>query len=189
MSSRDGRRSGPIVALGRVSRVPRMKIAKARRLSQLRSQFHEYRELANGEGVSTRLDWSDLILCADDSTTSTSYDRHYLLHPAWAARIVQQLAPAQHIDISSTLNFCSMVSAFVPCRFYDFRPVELGLSNLEMGSADLTGLFFADNSLESVSCMHVVEHIGLGRYGDPLDATGDKKAMSELEEQILLEIR
>ena len=28
--------------------------------------------------------------------------------------------------------------------------------------------------------MHVVEHIGLGRYGDPLDATGDLKAMKEL---------
>lgn len=29
--------------------------------------------------------------------------------------------------------------------------------------------------------MHVVEHIGLGRYGDPLDPMGDLKAMKELQ--------
>ncbi len=29
--------------------------------------------------------------------------------------------------------------------------------------------------------MHVIEHIGLGRYGDPLDARGDLKALAELE--------
>ena len=28
--------------------------------------------------------------------------------------------------------------------------------------------------------MHVIEHIGLGRYGDPIDPTGDIKAISEL---------
>jgi hypothetical protein len=29
--------------------------------------------------------------------------------------------------------------------------------------------------------MHVVEHVGLGRYGEPLDPDGDLKAMSELK--------
>lgn len=29
--------------------------------------------------------------------------------------------------------------------------------------------------------MHVIEHIGLGRYGDPLDPDGDKKACQELQ--------
>jgi hypothetical protein len=36
-------------------------------------------------------------------------------------------------------------------------------------------------SLPSISCMHVVEHIGLGRYGDPLDPAGDLKAIAELK--------
>jgi len=36
-------------------------------------------------------------------------------------------------------------------------------------------------SLESVSCLHVAEHIGLGRYGDPLDPLGTRKAAAELE--------
>ena len=40
---------------------------------------------------------------------------------------------------------------------------------------------FSDGSVPSVSCMHVVEHVGLGRYGDPLDPDGDLKAMAELK--------
>ena len=47
--------------------------------------------------------------------------------------------------------------------------------------ADLLHLPFDDNSIESLSCMHVVEHVGLGRYGDTLDYDGDLKAFAELK--------
>jgi len=40
---------------------------------------------------------------------------------------------------------------------------------------------FEDLSIQSLSCMHVVEHVGLGRYGDLLDPEGDLKAVSELK--------
>jgi ubiquinone/menaquinone biosynthesis C-methylase UbiE len=40
---------------------------------------------------------------------------------------------------------------------------------------------FKDNSLQSLSCMHTIEHIGLGRYGDPIDPQGDLKAIKELK--------
>ena len=36
------------------------------------------------------------------------------------------------------------------------------------------------DSLSSVSCMHVIEHIGLGRYGDPINQNGDKFAINEI---------
>lgn len=29
--------------------------------------------------------------------------------------------------------------------------------------------------------MHTIEHIGLGRYGDPIDPNGDRRALSELQ--------
>src|SRR5262249_40525713 len=53
-------------------------------------------------------------------------------------------------------------------------------SNFKAGAADLLKLPFADNSIESLSCMHVLEHVGLGRYGDPVDPDGDLKAVGEL---------
>lgn len=118
--------------------------------------------------------------CIKDKTIQTGFDRHYVYFTAWAARQVKKISPEKHIDISSSLYFSGIVSAFVPVEFYDYRPADLKLSNLESKHADLTHLPFADGSVPSLSCMHVVEHIGLGRYGDPLDSEGDIKAAREL---------
>ncbi|HEY9855444.1 MAG TPA: DUF268 domain-containing protein [Stenomitos sp.] len=93
----------------------------------------------------------------------------------------REIQPAEHTDISSALFFSVMMSAFFPTRFYDLRPAEVVLDNFTPGKASLTDLPFADNSIASLSCMHVVEHIGLGRYGDAIDPDGDLKAMAELE--------
>lgn len=116
-----------------------------------------------------------------ENSSSTAFDAHYVYHTAWAVRVVNRLAPARHIDISSTLFFCSTLSATVPVEFYDFRPAPLTLDNLVCGRADLSALEFPTASITSLSCMHVVEHIGLGRYGDPVDPQGDIKAVSELK--------
>jgi SAM-dependent methyltransferase len=88
--------------------------------------------------------------------------------------------PAKHVDISSILSFAAIVSAFIPFEFYDFRPAPLKLSDFSGATADLTRLGFSDNSVASLSSMHVIEHIGLGRYGEPLDPDGDLKAIREL---------
>ncbi len=123
---------------------------------------------------------SDSFPCLTDKTSTTSFEPHYTYHPAWAARIVAAIKPKKHIDISSVLHFSTLVSAFVPTEFYDYRPAHISLDNLVMGKADLVALPFDNNSVESISCMHTIEHVGLGRYGDPLDVDGDKKAAKEL---------
>ena len=125
--------------------------------------------------------WDKRYPCLHDATSTTSFDAHYLFHTAWAARVLANTKPNLHIDISSCLRFVSMVSAFIPVEFYDYRPAELNLTGLESKRADLMSLPFQDNSVGSISCMHVVEHIGLERYGDPLDPQGDLKAISELK--------
>jgi SAM-dependent methyltransferase len=127
------------------------------------------------------VNFADMYPCTKDKLPSTPFDQHYTYHPAWAARILAKNKPEQHIDISSILSFSTIVSAFVPVKFYDYRPAKLTLSGYESDFADLTQLPFADNSIESLSCMHTVEHIGLGRYGDPLDPQGDIKAINELK--------
>lgn len=114
-------------------------------------------------------------------TELTKYDHKYILHAAWAARILAKIRPEKHVDIASSLHFNTLVSAFIPMDFYEYNPFEINLSNLQMKYADLTALPFPDNSIPSLSCMHVVEHIGLGRYGDMLDPEGDLKAISELK--------
>jgi len=114
--------------------------------------------------------------------TSLKVDWVYIIHTSWAARILAGLQPDSHIDIGSSLYFVGMASAFLPSvEYYDCNPIYLPLSDLGTGFADLKELPFSDNSISSLSCMHVVEHIGLGRYGEPLDPEGDLKAISELK--------
>jgi len=144
-------------------------------------EFNRLNKLEKSCSKRFSLNQEDFYPCLNDNTPYTGFDRHYVYHPAWAARIIAGIKPAKHVDISSTLHFCSILSAFIPVDFYDYRPANLVLSQLNSRSADLLSLPFKDNSLISLSCMHTIEHIGLGRYGDPLDYDGDKKAINELK--------
>ena len=128
-----------------------------------------------------KLSFFDLYPQIKDKTVATGFDRHYVYHTAWAIRKVKEIDPKLHIDISSTLYFSSTLSAFVPVNFYDYRPPELSLSNLKVKRGDLLALPFPDGSVDSLSCMHTVEHVGLGRYGDVIDPDGDLKAICELK--------
>jgi hypothetical protein len=147
---------------------------------EYRRELKKFREMNKADNRMTVTD-EDLWVFLNDATKETIYDTHYIYHPAWATRIIKEIGPPRHVDISSTLHFCSMLSAFLPVDYYEFRPARLNLSNLTSQFADLTQLPFETGSLESVSCMHTIEHVGLGRYGDPLDPGADVKALKELQ--------
>ncbi len=155
------------------------RLAKAKRL---KSDFDKFNSINNTLKEKRFVPlWANRGLVYEDTET-THFDTHYVYHPAWAARVLAQTKPALHIDISSTLYFSTMVSAFVPTKFYDYRPAPLKeLPGLECERADLTKLPFQNNSIKSISCMHTVEHIGLGRYGDPIDPDADLKSIRELQ--------
>jgi SAM-dependent methyltransferase len=145
------------------------------------TEYHAFQELSKTANIRFKLSWDNRYPCMDERTEYTSFDRHYVLHPAWAARILSKLKPDIHYDISSTLYFGSIVSAFIKFKFYDYRPARLKISDFESSHADLLNLPFESNSVQSLSCMHTLEHIGLGRYGDKLDYDGDLKAINELK--------
>lgn len=133
-----------------------------------------------------RLSFFDLSPILNEKTKVTNFDSHYIYHTAWAMRKVKQIKDNynidKHIDFSSSLHFCTSLSAFISVQFYDYRPAFLTLSNLKSQHADLTNLAnFLDDSVKSISCMHVIEHIGLGRYGDSVDPDADIKAIEELK--------
>jgi SAM-dependent methyltransferase len=142
----------------------------------------DYRRFAAAERKDGRftIRWADRYPCLDERTTHATFDTHYIYHTAWAARVLRRAAPSVHTDISSSLYFPAIASAFVPVRFFDYRPPRLYLDSLEVDRAELNALPFPTDSVESLSCMHVVEHVGLGRYGDSIDPRGDVRAMGEL---------
>ena len=74
--------------------------------------------------------WNERYPCLNDRTAATGFDRHYVYHTAWAARVLSETCPEMHYDISSCLYFIGVLSAFVPVRFWDYRPAALKLSSL-----------------------------------------------------------
>lgn len=152
-------------------------------ISKIPWLFQTYRSFKKSEKITSKrfsIRPKDIFLCAFDATKTTAFDPHYTYHPAWAARKLAEIKPAKHVDIGSILEFATIVSAFVPIDFYDYRPSKIKLTNYSAGHANLLDLHFPDNSIESLSCLHTIEHIGLGRYGDPIDYDGDIKAINEL---------
>jgi len=157
------------------------KMTEKLKKNKFKDDFDKFSQLSKEKPDRFSLRWSDRYPCLNDNTKNTGFDSHYIYHPAWAARILSKTRPKYHVDISSSLHFCTIVSAFIPIKFYDYRPAKLCLSDLTSDHADITSLPFEENSIQSLSCMHTVEHIGLGRYGDPIDPDGDLKAIAELK--------
>lgn len=148
---------------------------------EYRVAFREFERQQSSSERRLPMHWRERMPMLGDSTPGTSFDAHYVYHTAWAARVLARQPPVLHVDIGSLVYFSVLVSAFIPVAFYEYRPIDIELDGLTARSADLTHLPFPDQSILSLSCMHTVEHIGLGRYGDALDVDGDLKAMRELQ--------
>lgn len=111
----------------------------------------------------------------------TPFDTHYFHQQIWAFEKVLQSKVKDHYDIGSTYVLSGYLSKICKANFLDLRPIDTQLNNLNLIRGDITHLPFKDSSIASLSCLHVVEHIGLGRYGDVIDPSGSKKAIKELE--------
>lgn len=131
-----------------------------------------------------RLRLRDAFPKVADRVPSTPYDAHYLFQDTWAAQRVAERLPERHVDVGSRVELACFLTAVVPVTFVDIRPLDAEIEGLESVAGSVLDLPYADRSLSSVSCLHVAEHIGLGRYGDPLDPTGSRRAMAELQRVI-----
>ena len=107
-------------------------------------EFKAFKALAKNHTQRFDLNGDDVFRCMNDNTSNTGFDRHYVYHTSWAARYLQQSKVKEHTDISSTLFFCGVVSAFLKVNFFDYRPANLVLSDLSSQKADLTNLEWKD---------------------------------------------
>lgn len=148
--------------------------------SEFNEQFTRFQEQSRLDGrfEPKQMDWFPRL---NEDTSETGFDPHYVLHTSWAARVLAKTKPKSHVSFGDSLYFVGIASGFTAVAFCDIRKSGLPFKDLKEVSADLTNLPETwTGALESISCMHVLEHIGLGRYGDTLDASGDRKAAAEL---------
>ncbi len=118
----------------------------------------------------------------DRHDSAGSAKGHYFLQDLWAAQWVCRFKPEEHVDVGSRVDgFVAHVASFCPVKYVDIRPLTTGVPGLTGLQGSVCELPFAARSVRSLSCLHVIEHIGLARYGDPMDPDGWRKGLAELQ--------
>lgn len=106
---------------------------------------------------------------------------HYFLQDIWAANKIYGEGIKQHVDVGSRIDgFVAHILPFCQVEYIDIRKIDSPFPNLIFRNGSILDLPFQNDSIPSLSCLHVIEHIGLGRYGDPIDPSGHIKAANEL---------
>lgn len=142
--------------------------------------FKAYKTLPRNERW--KLQESDLYPCIYDKTETHAIDPIYFYQDAWCAGKVFANKPTHHYDIGSQAHMIGIISQFVPTTMIDIRPLTLtSLKNLHFVTGSVLDLPFKDGEIRSLSSICVLEHIGLGRYGDPIDQFGSEKAFAEMK--------
>ena len=107
---------------------------------------------------------------------------HYFHQDLFVAQQIYKHNPVKHIDIGSLVDgFVAHVAAFREIEVWDIRAIDSKVHNMKFYQTDLMHLPEAlIASADSVSSLHAIEHFGLGRYGDPIDYFGYKKAIENI---------
>ena len=102
------------------------------------------------------------------------------------ARRIFQNNPQKHVDIGSrTDGFVAHVATFRTIEIFDIREIHSTVDNIIFKQADLMEPNFSlVDYCDSISCLHVIEHFGLGRYGDPIDANGHVKGIDNIHKAL-----
>ena len=97
------------------------------------------------------------------------------------ANFIYENKPRRHIDIASRVDgFVAHVASFREVEVVDIRPLERSKhKNINFVQADLMNPQNLGKT-DSLSCLHAIEHFGLGRYNDPIEVDGHTKGIDNL---------
>lgn len=135
--------------------------------------------------INTTKDWPITRLFpifSDKKDEGGTASGHYFHQDLYFARKIYENKPRNHCDIGSRVDgFVAHVAVFRKIDVIDIRPISSIIENIEFVTADMMQL---PNNLiakySSVSCLHALEHFGLGRYGDPLNLNGFRQGFTNM---------
>lgn len=119
----------------------------------------------------------------DKEAASGTASGHYFYQDLHVAQRIFKNNPTLHVDIGSRVDgFVSHVASFRSIKVFDIRPLKSRIKNVEFIQADFMNEIGSKflSYCDSLSCLHVIEHFGLGRYGDPLNYYGHPTGMDNL---------
>lgn len=134
-----------------------------------------------------KIDNSYIYPCLDDKSESAGKLSSYFWQDLWAAQHIYENNPKIHYDIGSRIDgfISNLISFNQKIILIDIRPLYNDLPNVDFIQSDATNLEeIPDESIDSLSSLCVLEHFGLGRYGDPVDPEACFKAFSAIQKKI-----
>ncbi len=145
--------------------------------------FKEWKQFkAAGGKTSFRYIYPFLNLGKNDGQSGGG---QYFYQDIWALKKLSVLKPVMLYDIGSRFDgFTGQATAICPVTSVDIRPPSFTLPGLFFLKGDILQLPFESNTINVLSCLHTIEHIGLGRYGDAINPNGFNEALIELQRVI-----
>jgi len=140
---------------------------------------NQWKIYSNMEGAEPS-EYTEALPKMYDKTELTKFDSHYFYQDIWGFKRILESKCKHHVDVGSNVMFVGLITAITKVTFIDIRPLKVNLQNFKSKKGTILSLPYENNSISSLSSLHVAEHIGLGRYGDLLDPLGTKKAATEL---------
>jgi len=106
---------------------------------------------------------------------------HYFHQDLLVANFINKKNPIRHIDIGSRIDgFVAHVASFRKIEVFDIRPLDESVhENIIFKQVNFINSNLKNIS-DSISCLHAIEHFGLGRYTDPIDINGHIKGIENL---------
>lgn len=113
---------------------------------------------------------------------SGNTNSHYFHQDLLVAKRIFTNNPIKHVDIGSRIDgFVAHVASFRQIEVFDIRHLKNDIKNIEYKKTNITSdNFKLTNYCDSISSLHVIEHIGLGRYGDEIDVNGYLKGLDNI---------
>jgi hypothetical protein len=106
---------------------------------------------------------------------------HYFHQDLLVAQKIHADKPIRHLDVGSRIDgFVAHVAAFRPLEIVDIRHTKSKVKNIAFIQADMSSPTKDLGTTDSLSCLHVLEHFGLGRYGDTIDPNGHLSGFKSL---------
>lgn len=105
-----------------------------------------------------------------------SVKSEYFWQDLLVARIIFNKKPKKHVDVGSRIDgFVAHLATFREVEVWDVRPISSNVPGLLFKQVDLSfPLQQMKEYADSLSCLHALEHFGLGRYGDQVNPNGYK---------------
>ena len=140
------------------------------------SFLKDYQELRRqGKQSGMIFPFAKLYPCMEDRYQKSGIaSGHYFHQDLLVANKIFINKPDKHVDIGSRVDgFVAHVASFRHIEVFDIRELAVEIQNIEFRCLDIMDKNFAlRDYCDSVSCLHALEHFGLGRYGDKVDYNG-----------------